>query len=347
MGRDMRTVRLVAPRRSPHTHTWMGAFRSRGWEPELVSLTTDGRAVSWWLLPWRALSARFSPRPAVTVFQSMGAHGLLGALLPRSRRSVVVPWGSEVQAARRSRWRSWIGGFILRRADVALVTSHDMAETLRTLWSASAPEIIVISWGVSEAALRRHDHAAARHAVELATTADHGATVVLAPRGVGSVYRHHVVLEAFRRARRTRRDLHLIVIDTRGTDVTDYESTDTDGVTILPMQPRSEFHTLLAGVDCVVSIPAADQRSTAVLEAIAIGARVLLSDIAVYRELLVDGADVDILGEPVLEALTLAFRSLKPMPPAAREANQLWARTHERESIQFDQIVMACTKGVR
>ncbi|MBZ2199134.1 hypothetical protein [Occultella gossypii] len=227
------------------------------------------------------------------------------------------------------------------------MTSNDMAETLRSLWPSSAPELIVISWGVSDAALRQHDHTAARRTVERTTTADHNSTVVLAPRGVGGVYRHHLVLEAFRQARRTRLDLHLLVIDTRRTDATEYEPSDSDGVTILPMQPRSELHTLLAGVDGVVSIPAADQRSTSVLEAIALGARVLLSDIPAYRELLVEGADVDILGEPVLESLTLAFRSIQPTTLAAREANQQWARAHERESIQFDRIVTACTRDAR
>jgi hypothetical protein len=77
-----------------------------------------------------------------------------------------------------------------------------------------------------------------------------------------------------------------------------------------------------------VSVPAADQRSSSVLEAALAGCRLLLSDIAPYREMVRDGLAADLLAEPVGPALAEALRQARP-DAAARAANAEFVRVHE------------------
>jgi hypothetical protein len=86
---------------------------------------------------------------------------------------------------------------------------------------------------------------------------------------------------------------------------------------------------LMCAADVAVSVPAADQRSSSVLEAALAGCRLLLSDIAPYREMVRDGLAADLLGEPVGRSLAGALRRVRP-DQAARLANAGFISTCER-----------------
>ena len=85
------------------------------------------------------------------------------------------------------------------------------------------------------------------------------------------------------------------------------------------MSQRQVFG-LMCAADVAVSVPSADQRSSSVLEAALAGCRLLLSDIAPYREMVRDGLAADLLGEPVGCCLAGALRRVRP-DQAARLAN--------------------------
>jgi len=64
------------------------------------------------------------------------------------------------------------------------------------------------------------------------------------------------------------------------------------------LSPRQTFELMCAS-DVAVSVPLGDQRSSSVLEAALAGCRIILSDIAPYRELVSDGLAADLLAEPI------------------------------------------------
>jgi hypothetical protein len=85
----------------------------------------------------------------------------------------------------------------------------------------------------------------------------------------------------------------------------------------------------MCAADVAVSVPAADQRSSSVLEAALAGCRLLLSDIAPYREMVGDGLAADLLAEPVAGSLADALRRVRP-DEAAGLANSGFILAHER-----------------
>jgi glycosyltransferase involved in cell wall biosynthesis len=84
----------------------------------------------------------------------------------------------------------------------------------------------------------------------------------------------------------------------------------------------------MCAADVAVSVPAGDQRSSSVLEAALAGCRLLLSDIAPYREMVRDGLTADLLAEPVSHSLADALRQVRP-DKAGQLANAEFIRVHE------------------
>ncbi|WP_460980048.1 glycosyltransferase, partial [Pseudactinotalea suaedae] len=293
----------------------------------------------------RVIAERWRTRPAVSVVHSLGTHGLLGALLPRAHRTIVVPWGSEVEAATRSVVRHRAAAFVLRQADLVLATSRAMARTIAQGWPAISVDTAVRSWGVAQAALaERGDGVRAAVRARLGLSEEH--LIVLAPRGLGAVYRHDEVRRAFVAAQATRTQLRLVEIDTAADDRSRSVQCRAGATVTLSRQPHDQLLDLFAAADAVVSVPRADQRSTTVVEAIASGVPVLLADVPAYRELAEDGAAVTLLGEPVLESLTAALAA--PGTVGARiGGNRHWAREVEDRDSLFDAIVRLCTGASR
>lgn len=343
MARNTNTVRIVGPEASPHTALWVDEFRRRGWCVRTVGLSTAAVAVSRRRIIGRVLAEWRRSRPELCVIHSLGTHGLLGALLPRARRTVVVPWGSEVDAATRSATRRRAASFVLRRADLLLTTSRAMAAVVTREWPRAKVDVQVRSWGVADAALSdRGATVQAAVRTRLGLTPEH--LIVLAPRGLGAVYRHEEVRSAFVAAQAVRPLLRLVEIDTTVADQRRGPLRSNGTTLTLPRQSHEDLLELFAAADAVVSLPRADQRSTTVVEAIASGARVLLADLPVYRELADEGADVTLLSEPVAASLAAALTA--PGSVGVRvPANLDWARENENRTALFDEIAGLSTRG--
>lgn len=338
-------VRMIAPRTSVHTWRWIDSFRSLGTEVDLVSVDVGAGAstlssfVRAW---WRGVRTSSSP---CTVVHSMGTHGLLAAALPIRGRVVVVPWGSEVRAAARSRVRGLVARRLLRRADLVLTTSHEMARLLVTTWGIPRDLVTTISWGVDEVFLAGGVTRADVHATRRGLGFTEDEVVVIAPRGVGAVYRTPELLQAFVEAARECPWLRLVVIgddvenDVVGTSAGALRSA---GVRLLGRLGREELADLFRACDVVVSVPVGDQRSTAVLEALACGANLLVSDLPAYHEIAVDGARLQVVDATRNEALVAALRGVGARDDEVALANRAWAAEHERARTQFQQIHRAC-----
>jgi len=352
------TILLLAPAASLHTRRWAAALTRAGhrvvvasWdagpqppagELRVVPGRRAGAALRWPLaIAWLRRLIR-DVRPDVIHVHSLGVHGLLALALPAGQARVVTPWGSELRAARRSVARAAVIRLAANRADMVLPTSTEAATEMMSRYAVPAARTRVLSWGVADELISVQpsiDPDAIRSEFGL----PRGATVVISVRSTSVTYRIHEVVSAFARAAAARPDLFLVVLGghrptsqaaRRAAEAylrsvrTAAEAVAGRMLIIDRTLSQQRVFELLCAADVAVSIPAADQRSSSVLEAALAGCRLLLSDIAPYREMVRDGLAADLLTEPVGGSLAEALRHGRPDRPGLL-ANQEFIRAHE------------------
>lgn len=356
--RDGLTIVLLAPAASVHTARWAAALAGAGhrvivasWQPgpELpgADLRIAPGAGKW---PGRraAMAAGWlravihDVRPDVVHVHSLGAHGLLAMALPRGSARAVTPWGSELRAARQSALRATVIRLALRRADLVLPTSAEVAAELADRYRVPPARIRVLSWGVPAeliSALPRISAAAIRS--EFGVPSD--ATVVISIRSTSATYRTREIVSAFARAAAHRSDLFLVVLAGHRPDresarrsrdgYLDTVRTAAAGladrmlVVDRTLSPCQAFGLMCAS-DIAVSVPLGDQRSSSVLEAALAGCRIILSDIAPYQEMVSDGLAADLIAEPIGDALAERLRTATGSI-ASRCSNREFILAHE------------------
>ncbi|MFD8307921.1 glycosyltransferase family 4 protein [Streptomyces sp. NPDC059690] len=370
-------VVLLAPATSAHTRRWAEDLAMRGHQVTVCSWhgpglgPDEGRTTS---DEWRTTSAPAGgcrslrvlraghwlrrevrgARPDVIHVHSLGVHGALSLLLP-ARPAVpllVTPWGSELRAADRHPGRALVARLALRRAARVVPTSREVAELVANRYRVLRSRITVLSWGVPDVLLDAGHDADPRLArAKYGIPAE--ATVALSVRSTSEVYRTHEILAAFSRAARVRPDLFLLLVaghrpahaaarqaQQEYLGLLRARARDLSGRVALVDQPlgQAEMFSLMRASDVAISVPRSDQRSSSVLEAAAAGCRLLLSDIAPYRELLADGLLADLLPDPLVSTLADALSGAGPLDPADRLANnQLIGRT-ERGSLKVAEL---------
>jgi hypothetical protein len=216
----------------------------------------------------------------------------------------------------------------LRRADVVLPCSAEVAAEVTGRYAFPPERAPVLSWGVSEDLIAARPSISAQ-AVRSAFGIPADAMVVLSIRSTAATYRVLEVVDAFAQAAIDRPSLFLILLGgVRPERESGRRSQEayfdralaaaravTDRVMILDRAlSREQTFELMCASDVAVSIPAADHHSYSVLEAALAGCRLLLADIAPYREMIADGMVADLLPEPIVGALTQRLRCASAEP---------------------------------
>ncbi|MFF8973590.1 glycosyltransferase family 4 protein [Streptomyces sp. NPDC014995] len=363
-------VVLLASATSAHTRRWAGDLAVRGHEVTVCSWHEPQAGPDGWRAasapagacpPLRAVHAGHwlrrevrRARPDVIHVHSLGAHGALSLLLSARPAVplVITPWGSELRAADRHPGRALVARLALRRAARVVPTSREVAELVASRYRVLRSRITVLSWGVPDVLLDAGNNADLQ-----LTRAKYGipaeATVVLSVRSTSEVYRTHEILAAFARAARARPDLFLVLpvghrpahaaarraqqeylalLRTRAQDLA--------GRVAVIDRPlvQAEMFSLMRASDAAISVPQADQRSSSVLEAAAAGCRLLLSDIAPYRELVAEGLLADLLPDPLVTSLADALSDAGPLDASDRLSNRKLISQAERGSLKVAEL---------
>ncbi len=293
--RDGLTIVLLAPAASVHTARWAAALAGAG---------------------HRVVVASWQPGPELPGAELRVAPGAGMWPVRRAARAVRwlrTPWGSEIRAASHSAPRATVIRLALRRADLVLPTSAEVAAELADRYRVPPTRIRVLSWGVSADLIQRLPTiSAATVRSDLGIPAD--ATVLLSVRSISATYRTREIVSAFARAAADRPDLFFVVLAGHRPDresarrakdgyleaVRAAAGAVADRILLVDraLSPRQAFELMCAS-DVAVSVPLGDQRSSSVLEVALAGCRIILSDIAPYRELVSDGLAADLLAEPI------------------------------------------------
>ncbi|MDX5565730.1 glycosyltransferase family 4 protein [Streptomyces sp. ID05-04B] len=372
-------VVLLASATSVHTRRWADDLAMLGHEVTVCSwhepeVGSDGRRVAsapgGACPPLRVLRAGHwlrrevrRVRPDVIHVHSLGVHGALSLLLPAHPAVpvVITPWGSELRAAERHSGRALAARLALRRAARVVPTSREVAELVASRYRVPSSRITVLSWGVPDALLDSGNDTDPRW-----TRAKYGipadATVALSVRSTSEVYRTHEILAAYTRAARARPDLFLVLVaGHRSAHAAgrraqqEYlarlraRAQDLAGRVAVIDQPldQAEMFSLMRASDAAISVPPADQRSSSVLEAAAAGCRLLLSDIAPYREMVTEGLLADLLPEPLVGSLADALSDAGPLDADDRLSNRKLVRQAERGSLKVAELERLYRDAVR
>jgi glycosyltransferase involved in cell wall biosynthesis len=357
------TVAMLGPASSVHIQRWNAMLSSIGYRVIVVSWQPEPEFAGAELRVAPAVGA--SPvqrvprtvvwlrrmihdvRPDIVHIHSLGAYGALALALPRGLVKVVTPWGSELRAARSSAARAAVVRRAVQRADLILPTSAWAAAEMVGRYAVPPTRVRVFSWGVDETLVAAHP-SIPPGPVRAALGIPADATAVLSVRSTAAVYRTLEIVSAFARAAADRPDLFLVVLGGHRPDresarrakddyldrIRDAASAIGDRFLILehPLTPKETFEVMCAS-DVAVSVPAGDQRSSSVLEAALAGCRLLLSDIASYREMISDGLAADLLSEPVTSSLTEHLRRVTTNESISR-SNKQFILTKEHGAIK-------------
>lgn len=289
---------LVGWVNSPHVVAWAKAMAQRGWDVHVA-----GELAPEWpdsglddVVQTRVLEVSGPPglrarrlareldrvsaelRPDVVHAHYLTIFGFIAALT-RPRPLVMSAWGSDVYRAnallrRRAR-------LALRRADIVLADSADLARATRALAPRSAP-IEIVHWGIDLErfapgdAIQRADD---RRALGVA-----GGPLILSPRGLQRLYNIPLLLESFAIVRDSFPDAELVlkhpnVATPAGIEQQIDDLRLGDSVRVVGHVGEDDLARWYRAADVCVSIPDTDSSPRTVWEALACGRPVVVSDL--------------------------------------------------------------------
>ncbi len=259
------------------------------------------------------------------------------------RPLVVMSWGSDIlRDAFRSLFNRVATRFVLRRADVFVADNRVVARRARELGLPRSTPLAVFPWGVDLDHFAPHDALGERLRSLLGWR---DGFIVLHTRSWEPVYGVDVVARAFVQAARQEPRLRLLLVGGGSQEALVRGILEQGGVLDRvhftgPMS-QDELPNCYRAADVYVSASYSDGSSVSLMEALACGVPVLVSDIPSNREWVVPGregelfppGDADALAECLVRFARQSPRALRLMARNARlraEAQADWARNVQR-----------------
>ncbi|NPA31540.1 MAG: glycosyltransferase family 4 protein, partial [Chloroflexi bacterium] len=260
-----------------------------------------------------------------------------------ARPLVVMSWGSDIlRAPSRSVFTRAITRFVLRRADVFLADNRVVARKARELGLPRSTPLAVFPWGVDLEQFSP-DPALGERLRSLLGWQD--AFIVLHTRSWEPIYGVDVVARAFVQAARREPRLRLFMLGRGSQEAQIREILEQGGVLervhFAGQVSQDDLPNIYRAADLYVSASYSDGSSVSLMEALASGVPVLVSDIPSNREWVTPGREGELFPPGDAEALAAAIlrfarqsrRALQAMRRNARlraEAQADWSRNVQR-----------------
>ncbi len=352
---------------TPHDHRFLQALAQSGvYQPFFLRLQQATHPLEMRPLPRgvEALSWPFGPRafgwqnlPRYTaglrqVLQQVQPHIVhAGPVLPvafiaawvQAFPLVVMSWGSDLlQDADKSLFNRVTTRFTLQRATVFIADNRVVARKARTLGLPAQTTTVVFPWGVDLDRFAPDDSARARVRSLLGWQ---DAFVVLHTRSWEPIYGVDVVARAFVQAARREPRLRLLMVGdgSQGDVVRGILAAGgvLERVHFAGRVPRDDLIRFYHAADVYVSASYSDGSSVSLMEALACGVPVLVSDIPSNRQWVYPGLEGELFPVGDVRALTHALlrfawqspRALRAMRRNARlraQAQADWSRNVQR-----------------
>lgn len=291
-------IAFLGSHSSVHTRRWVSFFAARGHDVHLLSCGVAGHAAENYVLhdlgnPWPAKVGYLTRipaarrilrglRPDLVHAHYATSYGTI-ALGTGARPLVVTAHGDDVLIAPGDPGKRLLLRRVLRSADLVTVPAAHMREAVERLQRGIGPPVLEFQYGVEAArlasladALRGDDHLPAARPVH-----------IVSARPLLSLYRVDLLIDALSILRQ--RGVHFsceIIGDgpERSSLASKVEAAGlADVVRFLGTVTPAQVEDRLARADVSVSLSSSDGASLAVLEAMAVGAVLVLSDIPANR----------------------------------------------------------------
>jgi len=304
---------------SIHLQRWALAMRERGFEVSVLSaqahdipgvpvsvLPPAGRRSGWFARVPAVRRAVAALAPDIVHAHYVTSYGMLGALCGRGPL-VLTAWGSDILVSpRESAALRWLTGWTLRRAALVTADSLDVLEAIRVYRPRARLEEVF--WGADTARFR-----------PLAEAERHAGFHVASVRAWEPNYRIELVVRAFAELLRGgpatlhlfgngsgEAALHTLVRQLGIADAVVWHG---------QVSPEALARGL-AACSVSVSVPRSDATSVSLLESMACGLPVVVSDLPANRQWVSDDGGLRVAGdEPV--ALAQALSALRHDPARA------------------------------
>lgn len=354
--------------KSIHTTRWISFFASRGHDVHLIndsgapssidgvtvhdfSLTTRRPPFRWiqhWYKLWGLL--RHKIRPEVLHAHSVTNYGYWSALM-FFHPFVLTPWGSDILlTAKESAFHRLASRFAVKTSDLVTVESGILRKEIVAL-GADPRKIRQVLWGVDfEQPGDRESSDLIRRELGIP---DSG-LVILSMRHFRPLYNHAIILKAVPRILERLPSAFFLFVGSGEQRAELEELADKLGITgrvrIIGQQPHRKVRDLMGLADIFISIPSSDSISTTLLEAMASGKPVIVSDIPANREWVTDGeSGLVIRPEPgaVTEAV-VALGSDKSLLQALGSANRERVgrdADHYANMLKMEELYIALATG--
>lgn len=324
----MSSLRLcfIARTDSLHTRRWVDPFIERGDQVWAINAAARPAQRPWkgvhiidlpamFNAPWvrygvwtmRAWLAVRRIRPHVLHAHNLSLAGWVAAAV-NYHPLVVTVWGSDILVhPDHSRMANKLAHWVLNRADVVTAPAQSLFDRAATFTDAA--RVRLIHWGVDCQVFNPQGETATLRA---SLGLDPRAPVLLCSRGLSPIYNIETVLRALKQVLQVEPGTQLLLIDfnpdpayRRMLDQRIKEWELQNNVRFLPrIEGQSNMAALYRLADLVISLPLSDSLSLTVLEAMACGTPVVVSDLPAYEGWVLKGKTGDAV--PVHDATAAA-----------------------------------------
>ena len=263
-------------------------------------------------------SVRKELQPALVHAGPVQTAGYLAALSD-FHPLLLMSWGSDLllNAERNSEWRQ-ATAFTLRKADAFFCDCDTVRITANSFRTFSDSEVVQFPWGVKQGVFSPVGSLPPSERF----TRKAGTTTFIYTRSYDPLYGSDVLFDAFLRARSTNPSLRLLLLGNGSQDRSIgsfIQAHDlNDAVTVLGPQPMEELPMWFRVADAYVSCAKSDGTSISLLEAMATGLPVIVTDIPSNREWVAEPENGWLAGVGSAEAVADRMLRLAKLTPQER-----------------------------
>lgn len=343
MNPGPKTLCFITDARSPHTLKWVEGCRRLNWRIVVIShwpgeipgvevIVHPLPLTGFWRHAWPVRRIIRSLKPDMVHAHQFGAHALY-AWFSGCKRIIVSAWGSDILLRpKQSRMYRWLIRFLIPKMSLITAVSNQVMNELIGL-GARQEQILNFPMGIP---LREYE--------KLRENAAKKELVICSPRLHEPLYNLNIILEAFARITPDFPAVELWMLGD-GSSTGDLKRYVTDNrltkVTFWGRLSPGDALEKIARSMVMVSIPCSDGTPVSMLEGMAAGCMLVVSDLPAYHDWIKDGENGLIVDSNVDDLAAALRRSIedKVLRERATRINRKLIRERAIWEEQFEKML--------
>lgn len=352
-------ILYVSNPNNPLTQVWVNWFANHGHEVALISDTltrTEWPGIRIYKLPekyntriirfiiWEMWTRQIISqwRPDILHAHRVSSAGWLGAYTG-FHPFIVTPWGSDILLhPERSIIARYLAQKVLKTADI-ITMSSELLRNKAVYYGAKIERCKKILWGVDLTIFMPRNSVQLRDELNLGNS-----QVVFSPRAINPLYNIDMIIESISNVVKEFPNV-IYLIQNYNTDekyrerlLNRIRELDiTEHIRWISFEPPERYSTYFQCADVVISVPSSDSIPVTVLEALACGAPVIVSDLPSLREIITNtknGFIVPVKNHKELEKATIYLLKNPQLREEFYRYNSKWIQENANREIEMGKM---------